>query len=193
MIGGYAKQVTAVTPGGVADRAGIQASDVLDFVPVRTRTGCWPAIGRCPMDSGASLPVRRADGSRIQVDFTPQRVAYLPTLNDRMALLARLISLTVMAVVGVFMVWARPGLMTWSLLLAFSSGWPSGRPPGLFTFFAFEATGARPQSSLPSCRVRFIALVFAFVTFALCFPRNTLAAWAWRKRVLGLLVVLAFI
>ena len=35
--------------------------------------------------------------------------------------------------------------------------------------------------------------MFAIVPFALCFPRNTLTAWAWWKRVLGLIVVLAWI
>jgi hypothetical protein len=95
-----------------------------------------------PEGFSASLPVRRADGSRTQVDFVPQRVAYLPTLNDRLALLARLASLTLTALLGVLLVWARPGLMTWSLLLAFLSLAP-GRL--LFVhFLAFETAGRAP-------------------------------------------------
>ena len=37
------------------------------------------------------------------------------------------------------------------------------------------------------------AFAFAIVPFALCFPRNTLADWAWWKRALGLMVGLSWI
>ena len=161
-IGGYAKQVTAVTPGGVADRAGIRAGDVLEFDPGKDAD--WVLAGYRQMPEGFSaacrcaMPMARAT----QVDFVPQRVEYLPTLNDRLALLARLVALTIMTVLGVFMVWARPSLMTWSLLLAFSAGWPAR--PWTAYFLAFEALGpASIQSRAgsrqspwcsPSCRLR---------------------------------------
>ena len=48
-IGGYAKQVTAVTPGGVADRAGIRAGDVLEFDPGQGR---GLGAGRLSADAG---------------------------------------------------------------------------------------------------------------------------------------------
>ena len=187
-IGGYAKQITAVTPGGVADRADIRVGDVLEFDPGKDADWVLAGYRQLPEGFSASLPVRRADGSRTQVDFVPQRVEYLPTLNDRLALLARLVSFTVMAVVGVFMVWARPGLMTWSLLLAFLASAPAR--PWLAYFLAVEATEAGIVVVAPALTA---VLAFAIVPFALCFPRDALTDWAWWKRALGLMVALAWI
>ena len=186
-IGGHAKQITAVTQGGPADRAGLRAGDVLEFDPNRDTD--WILAGYRNMPEGFSdtLPVRHADGSRAVVALAPDRVIYLPTLNDRLALLARLTSLAVMAMVGVFMVWVRPGLMTWSLLLAFLSGYPTR----VFAdyYLGFEArSGVNLRYFLPPLSM---ALVTAFLPFALTFPRNSLAGWPWWQRAIGLVLALA--
>ncbi|NJD32610.1 MAG: hypothetical protein FIB04_12085, partial [Gammaproteobacteria bacterium] len=81
-IGGHAKQIKSVTPGGPADRAGLRAGDVLRFGP--NRESDWVLVGYRNMPEGfsAPLPVRHADGSTSTVTLVPDSVAYLPTLND---------------------------------------------------------------------------------------------------------------
>jgi hypothetical protein len=188
-IGGHAKQITAVTPGGVADRAGLKAGDVLEFDPARD--GDWVLAGYREMPEGFSgtLPIRHADGSRAVVTLVPERVAYLPTLNDRLAVLARLLGLFIAMLVAVIMVWARPSLMTWSLLLSFVSALPN-RPWSVYVL-AFEAagTGRDLLKLIPGVTAAFSV---ALLPFALCFPRDGLDDWPRWKRALFLTVLLAW-
>jgi len=66
-VGGHAKRITAVTPGGVADRAGLKPGDVLEFDP--GRDSGWVLAGYRNMPEGFSggLQVRRSDGTRTVV------------------------------------------------------------------------------------------------------------------------------
>ena len=182
-IAGHAKKITAVTPGGVADRAGLRAGDVLEFD--LNRGADWVLAGYRQMPDGfsATLRVRHADGSRAIVTITPGRAAYLPTLHSRIALLARLSGFTVSILVAIFMIWARPSLMTWSLLLAMIWSFPS--EPWANVFYAFEA-GLGPGIT-PLLVSGFESVGIWTIVFALCFPRDTLPDWARWKRtaVLG--------
>ena len=114
-IGGHARKITAVTPGGVADRAGLRAGDVIEFNPARDAD--WVLAGYRNMPEGfiATLPVRHVDGSRSLVTLAPERVGYLPTLNDRLALVVRLVGVTILLLICLAMVWVRPSVMIWSL------------------------------------------------------------------------------
>jgi hypothetical protein len=188
-IGGHAKRITAVTPGGVADRAGIKPGDMLEFDPGRDSDWVLAGYRNMPEGFSGTLPVRRADGSRAVVTLEPERVAYLSTLNDRMALLTRLVSLTLMALVGVFMVWMRPGVLTWSVLLIALSGLPAR----IFAdyYLGFEAgPGVDLMYFLPSILLAFAA---AFLPFALSFPRNAMVRWRWWQRSTALLTALLFV
>ena len=120
-IGGHAKQITAVTPGGVADRAGLREGDVLEFDPAKDESWILASYREMPEGFSATLPVRHADGSTTVATLAPERVAYLPSLNDRMALLSRLAALPISILLGVWVVWARPSLMAWCLLLAMTA------------------------------------------------------------------------
>ncbi|NJD30471.1 MAG: hypothetical protein FIB04_01100, partial [Gammaproteobacteria bacterium] len=187
-IEGHAKRITAVTPGGPADRAGLRAGDVLEFDPSRNED--WVLAGYRSMPEGftGTLPVRHADGTRAIVSLAPERVAYLPTLNDRLALVARLTSLTIMMLVCVAMVWARPGLMTWSLSIGLAAAAPFIAAWVPF-YFAFNAGAgfslvAALLSSIWSWQI-------ALVPFALSFPRDTLTDWPSWKRALGVTIALA--
>ena len=186
-IGGDAKQITAVTPGGVADRAGLKPGDVLEFDP--TKDADWVLVGYRHMPEGFSgtLPVRHADGSRQIVTLVPQRVEYLESLNDRLAVLAQLTASTVVVLLGVFMVWARPGLMTWSLVVALGSSFPY--VPWTAYLFAKQSGQALEFWSVAASSCE--GLVVMFVPFALCFRRSSLAAWSGWKRVLGAIVLIA--
>jgi hypothetical protein len=187
-VGGNARQVTAVTPGGVADRAGLRAGDVLEFDPGKDEDWVLASYRNMPAGFSATLPVRHADGSKTLASLAPERVSYLPTLNDRLALLARLSALTIAILLGVFVVWARPSLMAWCLLLAMIATAPVG--PWKIHYFAFEVGHG---FNLYPVLALFAGLVIAAVPFALCFPRNALAAWSWWKRALGLAVVLVWL
>ncbi len=182
-IDGHAKKITAVTPGGVADCAGLRAGDVLEFDV--NRDADWVVAGyrQMPERFSATLPVRHVDGSRAIVTIAPRRAAYLPTLHSRIALLARLSGYTVSILVAIFMVWARPSLMTWSLLLAMIWSFPSD--PWASVFLAFEA--GPDLGSMPLLVSGFESVGIWTLVFALCFPRDTLPAWACWKRtaVLG--------
>jgi hypothetical protein len=171
-IGGYAKEVIGVAAGGAAERAGVRAGDVLEFDP--RRDADWVLAGYREMPEGfrGALPLRRADGTRTTVEFAPERVAYLPTINDRLALLARLGALTIMIVIGSFLVWARPSLMTWSLLLSIAA-----LPPGrqyLRYLYAFVADEPR-LATLAAAPLYSLTFSAAFLVFGLAFPRDSLA------------------
>jgi hypothetical protein len=187
-IGASARRVTSVTPGGAAAIAGIRAGDVLQFDPERDED--WVLAGYRAMPEGfsASLPVRHADGSRSIVVLQPDAVAYLPTSNDRLALLARLTGLVVMTLAGALMVWARPGLMTWSLLASFVSGFPVRVYADYFLAYA-----AGPQPGLLSVVPPVtLSLTVAYATFALSFPRVT-SAWHWGNTIAGSLAFLGWV
>jgi len=190
-IGGNARRITEVTPHGAADRAGLRVGDVLEFDPRRDADWVLAGYRNMPEAFRATLRVRRADGSRASVTVAPDRVAFLPTANDRLALLARLASLTIGMFVAVFMIWARPGVMTWCLLLAFSSFAPLR--PLITWFLAFEATrpGLNMVSVLP---VLNWAMGIALVPFALLFPDNTLPrrlSWGYALILTTALAVIA--
>lgn len=186
-IGGNAKQITAVKPGGVADRAGMRVGDVLEFDPGKDEAWVLAGYRNMPADFSATLPVRHADGSRTVAHLVPTRVAYAPTLNDRLALVARLTAGTVGLLLGVFVVWARPGLMAWFFYLAMTFAFPFR----VWVEFAFAFDNGYRLGLVPVLVV-FVGMSVAFLPFALCFPRNTLAAWSWDKRALGLLAILAW-
>jgi hypothetical protein len=143
-----------------------------------------------PEGFSGTLPVRHADGSSSIVKLVPERVDYLPTLNDRLAILSRLLGMFIAMLVGVTMVWARPSLMTWSLLLSFVSALPMRL--WLTCFLAFEATGPGLdlRSVLPASTW---SLAVAVLPFALCFPRAGLDDWALWKRVLFLATLMAVV
>ena len=183
-IGGHAKRITAVTPGGAAYRAGLRPGDVLEFDPGRDPDWVLASYRRMPEGFTGTLPVRHLGGSTSIVMLAPERVTYLPTLNDKLALLARLAGLTLGVLIGVFMVWMRPGLMTWSLLLAYLPGFPVR----VFAdyYLGFEARpGLNLLYFLPPLTMTFIV---AFLPFALTFPRNSMTRWPWWRRA-GMLVL----
>jgi hypothetical protein len=182
-VGGHAKRITAVTPGGVVERAGLKPGDVLEFDPSRDSDWVLASYRHMPEGFSATLPVRRSDGTRTVVTLEPERVAYLYTLNDRVALLVRLTSLTVMVLVCVAMVWARASLMTWSLSLGLAAA-----APFLSAWVPFHlAFKAGTAFSPVAVFVSFIwSWQIALVPFALCFPRDTLTDWPRWKRALGL-------
>jgi len=188
-VGGHAKRITAVTPGGVADRAGLKPGDVLEFDPGRDSD--WVLAGYRNMPEGFSggLQVRRSDGTRTVVTLEPERVAYLPTLTDRVALVVRLCSLTLLVLICVIMVWARPSVMTWGLFIGALAATPFR--VWLPYFFAFKAgTGFDPVALSTAC---IWSGAVATVAFALSFPRDTVVEWARWKRWLGMVVALAVV
>lgn len=89
-----------MTPGGAADRAGLRAGDVLEFDPSRNESWVLAGYREMPAGFSASVPVHHADGSRTVVRLEPTRVAYAPTLNDRLALVARLCAHTIALLLG---------------------------------------------------------------------------------------------
>ena len=188
-IGGHARQITLITPGGPAARAGLRVGDVLEFDPGRGED--WVLAGYRPMPEGfsATLPVRRVDGTRTVVPLAPDRVEYLPTLNDRLALLARLASLLIMLLAGAFLIWARPGLMTWSLLAGFVSGFPVRIYADYFLAY-MAGPGFSPLSAVPPVT---LSLTVAYATVALCFPQTALPDWTWWKRVAGTAIFLGWV
>jgi len=187
-IGGHAKKITAVTPGGVADRAGLKPGDVLEFDPGRESDWVLASYRQMPEGFSATLPARHVDGSQTNVTLAPQRVAYLSSVNDRLALVARLCSLTLLMLVGVFMVWARPSLMTWALLFGLAASAPFLAAWVPF-YLAFKAgTGFGPVAALVSSMWSW---QIALVPFALCFPRDSLIGWTRGQRWLGLTLALA--
>jgi hypothetical protein len=173
-----------VTPGGVADRAGLRVGDALEFDPGQDSDWVLAGYRNMPEGFSATLPVRHADGARQVVTLVPERVAYLPSPNDRLAYLARLCGVTISIALGVFMVWARPGLMTWSLLLAFVALEPLR--PCVTYHLAYEAgRGSALHSIAPWVAM---SMVFMLLPFALSFPYDDLRRWSPWRRVLGVAV-----
>lgn len=186
-IGGHAKRITAVTSGGVADRAGLRPGDVLEFDPSRNDDWVLAAYRNMPVGFTGTLPVRHADGTRAIVSLAPERVAYLPNPNDRLALMARLAGLTTAVLVGLVLVWARPCLMTWSLLLAFIASSPA--KVWSTYFLAFDATS--PALHPTAVAVGSLMYLWAFILPAVAaFPRDTLEDWPVWKRALGVAALL---
>jgi hypothetical protein len=177
-IEGYANRITAVAPGGPADRAGLKTGDVLEFDPGRNAD--WVLAGYRDMPAGftGTLIARHADGTRSAVTLAPVRRAYLPTLNDRLALVARLAGFSFATMIGVLLVWTRPCLMTWSFMLAMAGSgparvwWPY--------FLAYVATV--PDTGVLQYLVNpLLGNAFFLVIFALCFPSPTVPGWSrWK-------------
>lgn len=188
-ISDHARRVTAVTPGGAADRAGLRPGDVLEFDPAREADWVLASYRNMPEGFGGTLPVRHADGTRAIVSLAPERVAYLPSLNDRMAIVARLTTMTFMTLIGVALVWVRPGLMTWSFLI----GSLAANPYFVYVtyFLAFAAgNGFSPLSVVPTLG---LAMIPAVIPFAANFPRDTWTGWAWWKRASWIAVALVWL
>ena len=154
--------ITQVAPGGVAARAGLHAGDVLQFNAQRASDWVLAGYRSMPVGFEATVSVRRPDGTRTTVALAPQGAAYLPTPGDRVSLVAFLCGSTILLLVAAFLVWARPGTMTWSLLLASCSSFPY-IPWGAY-YLAFHAGG--PFDIRPYVASLFVGAVVMFVPFA---------------------------
>lgn len=173
---GHALRVLSVVPDGVASSAGLAANDLLQFDP--RRPADWVLAGYRPMPAGfsASIEVRHPDGTRRLVSIAPLRVSYLPSPLDHLSLAAFLTGSTMMLLLGVFLVWARPGLMTWSLLLA-SCSWFPYIPWGTH-YLAFEAGNA--FDARPFVTSLLVGAVAMLIPFAARFPYDaprTQSSW----------------
>jgi len=186
-VDGHAKRITALTPGGVADRAGLRVGDVLQFDAAREADWVLAGYRQVPEGFSAALQVRHADGSSTRVGVVPEHVAYLPTLNDRLALVARLSAGSIALLLGVVVIWARPGLMAWCFFLAMTFAFPLK----VWVDFAIVFDAGYRIALAPVLTI-FVGMSIAFLPFALCFPRNTLVGWSWSMRILGVLAVLAW-
>jgi hypothetical protein len=178
-IEGHAKRITAVTPGGPVDRAGLQPGDVLEFDPGRNDDWVLAGYRDTPEGFTGTLTARYADGTRSSVTLAPVRSAYLPTLNDRIALVARLAGLTIVVLVGVALVWARPCLMTWSCLLGAVATSPSRVWVPYFEAYVATSANVTPLSYVAYL---FLCCFHSLLIFALCFPNPALPRWSWWKR-----------
>lgn len=186
-IGGQAKEITTVTPGGVADRAGLKPGDVLEFDPAKNDDWVLASYRNMPEGFSATLPVRHADGTRSAVTIVPERVDYLPRTYDRIALLVRLCALAVGLVFGLTVVSVYPSLMSWCVLGSMMSMGPI--LPWRTSYLAFEAGHGFTSAQTAAILAMFIG---AMVPFALTFPKNTLAGLSWWKRLLGLAIWLTW-
>jgi hypothetical protein len=180
-IGGHAKRITSVRPDGAGDLAGLRVGDVLAFDP-RVEDD-WILAGYRHMPEGftAKLPVQRADGSYVLLTLEPDRVPYLPKLNDVMALMAMLVAASVVILLGVVLIWARPGLMTWSLFLAYFAALPYYS----WTTYLLAFETGRTLEFWSIVGSLFLCSGVAILPFALCFPRNNIPGWAVWKQVLA--------
>ena len=165
----------------LADLAGLRVGDVLVFDS--RADDDWILAGYRDMPEGftARLPVQRADGSRTLLMLAPDRVPYLPGLNDVMALMADLVTASVVILLGVVLIWARPGLMTWSLFLAYFAAFPYYS--WITYLLAFETGRTLEFWSIVGSL--FLCSVVAILPFALCFPRNYIPGWTVWKQVLA--------
>jgi len=187
-VGDHARLVTAVTAGGAADRAGLRPGDILEFDPNRNDDWVLASYREMPAGFIGTLPVRHADGSRGFVTLMPERVAYLSGTMDRLALIVRLGTMTVLLLLYVLLVWTHPCVMTWSLFLA---GW-SVAPFRVWAvyYFAFAAGTGPDWWSYAACTW---ALVVALLPFGLSFPRDTVQGLSTWQRALGLSLLLGVV
>ena len=188
-IGGHAKRISKLTPGGVADLAGLHVGDVLEFDPREEDHWILAGYRDVPEGFAARLPVRRANGSRTLVMFKPHRVPFLPGLDDVMATAAQLTTASVVILLGVVLIWARPGLMTWSLFMAYFAAFPYF--PWTAYLLAFETGRALEFWSIVASL--FLGCLVMVVPFALCFPRSFLHHWPAWKQVTGAMLCVAVI
>jgi hypothetical protein len=188
-IGGHAKRITKLTTSGVADLAGLRVGDVLEFDP-RVEDD-WVLAGYRDMPEGfaARLPVQRTNGSRSLVMFKPDRVPFLPALSDVMATAAQLITASVVILLGVVLIWARPGLMAWSLFMAYFAAFPYF--PWTAYVLAFESGRMLEFWSIVASL--YLCCLVTIVPFALCFPRNYLHRWSAWKQVIGAALCVAVV
>jgi hypothetical protein len=86
------------------------------------------------------------------------------------------------------MVWLRPGVMTWSMMV-----WSvSGNPSLIFAhyFLAFESSGGFEPLALVTPIS--LSLIVWIVPFAAAFPGTRAVRWAWWKWVIALILYSAF-
>ncbi len=188
-IGDHAKQITTISPDGPADRAGLTPGDVLEFDPMRPDDWVLASYRHMPEGFTGTLPVRHANGTRSIVTLVPERIAFLPTFNDRAALVIRMVSGATFLLMAVFLVWARPGVMTWCFLIFGTSGNPSVLYANYY--LAFEATGhLQAQAFVPPFS---LAVVVWLLPFAVAFPRATSPGWPWWKWAVGISLFLLWL
>jgi hypothetical protein len=190
-IGDHARLITSVTPGGAADRTGLEPGDVLEFDPNRNDDWVLASYRNMPEGFTGTLPVRHSDGSSALVTLVPERVAYLPTTTDRVALIVRLCSFTLLILVAALLVWTHPSVMTWSLFL----GMVSAAPFRVWEpfYFAFAAGHGFGLWTYVACTWPWVV---ALALFGMSFPHDTVQGLSRWQRVLGLLlcvVVIAYL
>jgi hypothetical protein len=188
-IGGHAKRITKITPNGAADLAGLRVGDVLEFDPRVENDWILAGYRHMPEGFAARMPVQRADGALSLVLFKPDRVPFLPASNDVMATAAQLITASVVILLGVVLIWLRPGFMTWSLFMAYFAAFPYF--PWTAYLLAFETGRTLEFWSIVASL--FQCCLVMLVPFALCFPRNYLHHWPVWKQVVGAALCVAVI
>lgn len=182
-IGDHARRVTAVTPGGAADRAGLRPGDVLEFDPNRNDDWVLASYRDMPEGFTGTLPVRHPDGGQGVVNLVPERVAYLPRTLDRVALTLTLCTMTLVSLFLALLVWMHPSVMTWSLFLVGIAAAPF--PAWVPYYRAFVAGSGSDLWSYLACTW---ALMPAIVPFGLSFPHDTVQGLSRWQRALGLLL-----
>lgn len=186
--GDHARLITAVRPGGAADSAGIKPGDVLEFDPNRSDDWILASYREMPEGFTGTLPVRFADGRRAIVTLAPERVAYLPATTDRVALIVRMCTMTLLMLVYFALLWTHPSVMAWSLFL----GGFSAAPFRVWVsyYFAFAAGGGLDWWSYLASTW---ALVVALLPFGMSFPHDTVEGLSRWQRALGLALLLGVI
>jgi len=182
-IGDHARLITAVTPGGAADRAGLKPGDVLEFNPNRNDDWVLASYRNMPVGFTGTLPVRHPDGSRALATLVPERVAYLPATTDRVAVIVRLCVFTLMVLAFALLAWRHPSVMTWSLYFGSISGAPFR--VWLPYYQAFVAGSGLELWSYMACTW---ALTVTLLWFGLSFPHDTVQGLSRRQRALGLVL-----
>jgi hypothetical protein len=108
-------------------------------------------------------------------------VPFLPGLSDVMSLMADLTTTSIALLLGVVLIWARPGLMTWSLFLAYFAAMPYYS----WTTHLLAYESGRTLEIWSLVGSLFLCSVIALLPFAICFPRNYIPGWAAWKQVLA--------